>query len=257
MYSYIISISLFFFCISCTSAKKTKSISKSDDKNNVISVTDLGGVKRSGKGDEIIFEGSNNIFELIQKNSSYFDKSHDVIIIKGNGNIIKLYNTNIVDMRGDGGDTLILVGDKVKYVFSVTDKVILKKSNFKVDSVTMKSKLFESKEFESDFRNNESKMNLANSLFQRIKTGDASAYFELAEVYNYGIDNTPISTDKAIDLYEYGVVQNEIQSIRRLGDIWFNGTFDKKADKVKSRYYYKLGTLLGDEYCREMLSKNK
>ena len=120
----------------------------------MVSVTDLGGVKKSGVDFEIIFEGSNNIFELIQKNSSYFDKSHDVIIIKGNGNIIKLYNSNIVDMKGDGGDTLILVGDKVKYVYSVTDKIILKKSNFKVDSVTMKSKLFELKEFESDFRNN-------------------------------------------------------------------------------------------------------
>lgn len=257
MYCYIVSICLFFLCVSCSTIKKTKSVSRSDDKNNVVSVTDLGGVKKSGVGHEIIFEGSNNIFEMIQKNSSYFDKSHDVVIIKGNGNIIKLYNSNIVDMKGDGGDTLILVGDKVKYVYSVTDKIILKKSNFKVDSVTMKSKLFESKEFESDFRNNESKMNLANSLFERIKTGDASAYYELAEVYNYGIDNTPISTDKAIDLYEYGVVQNEIQSIRRLGDIWFNGTFDKKADKVKSRYYYKLGSLLGDEYCSEMLSKNK
>jgi Sel1 repeat len=243
------------FLAGCVAHKKSKSVSKSDDKNNVLSVTKSGIVKTSG-GDKVIFDGSNNLFELIQHNAIYFDKSHDVIIVKGDGCIIKLYNINIVDMRDKGTDTLVLVGNKVKYVMVVKDEIALKKPINKPDTVEMKYKVFEAKKYEKDFDDNESKWNVTKELFVKIKNNDAHAYYELADVYNYGIEGVPVSTDKAVDLYEYGAVRNDIQSIRRLGDIWFNGTFDKSPDKIKGRYYYKLGAQLGDSYCLEMLANN-
>jgi hypothetical protein len=60
--------------------------------NNVVTVdSDNNTNSRSNSKDEIIFEGANNLFELVQKKSAYFDQSHDIIIIKGSNTIVRLH----------------------------------------------------------------------------------------------------------------------------------------------------------------------
>jgi TPR repeat protein len=90
-------------------------------------------------------------------------------------------------------------------------------------------------------------------LIIRIKKGDWEAFYDLGDIYLFGLGRNEISSQKAIELYEYGVIKKDIKSIRKLGDIWFNGTDDIEKDRIKAKYFYSLGVQLGDKYCKDML----
>lgn len=234
--------------------------------NNVI-VSDSKNVSDtySEGNDRVIFEGKNNLFELIRANTAYFDKRHDVIIIKGDNNILRLYNTNLIDMRGKGADTLVIVGNNVKYVADYANKLILKSQDLKVDTVVLKEKQPNLNAYFGDFEEAKDRMvtlkyfdepvsvKYAFDYFaDRIKTGDPEFYYQLGDMYLYGI-GTKIATIKAIELYEYAAVKNHMLAIRQLGDIYQRGTFDFKKDTILSAYYYKIGAQLGDKYCADAL----
>jgi hypothetical protein len=236
-------------------ACKTTTKSRVSDKNNVINIENTNTASTTNGQDKIIFEGENNIIDIVQKNVALFDNNHDVLIIKGSNNIIKIYNINIVDISKLSDQTLIIVGNNNKYVLLSEDQVIFTKRNIHVDSVFIKTNPIDFDSFTKDIDTNSNGYQKIKFYENQIKNGDINAYYELAEVYNYGLDNIPYNTDKAIALYEYGAVNNNIDSIRRLADIWYNGAFDKKANKTKGLYYYKLGADLNDSYCIDTLKK--
>lgn len=244
-----------YSCVSVGGKAPTASVSPQEISNNAISVTGSSSAASAPeKEDEIIFEGSNNLFELVEMQAAYFDDARDVIIIRGNGNIIRLYNTAVLDLNSNRPDTLVLVGNKVKYLMCMAGEPKFKKSPQSIDTVQMQPEPLVAEAFLRDLEEDQSYTYTIKGLLERIAAGEDEAYFELAEMYKYGIEGTPISTEKAIELYEWGAVRGDKMSIRRLGDLWTNGTFDKAADKTKGRYYYQLGAQLGDGYCREMLA---
>lgn len=233
---------------SATSIKDKQTAQPSNGNNLVLAPA-------STTGDEIIFEGSNNLFELVQNNQAYFDRSRDVIVIKGNGNIIRFYHTDILDLNSEGG-SLVLAGDGIKYVMCIGAEPILKKPARSVDTIHMESTPFRPAAYLPELPEESSSSLIIQGLLERIQKGEAEAYYELAEMYNYGLENTPLSSEKAVALNEYGAVRGDILSIRRLAGLWFNGSFDQAANKAKGRFYYRLGAQLGDPYCQEMLEKN-
>lgn len=246
---------------SCVSGNRHASTT--DGNNNVLSVTTTGAGKSAGEkgagassggGSTVIFEGSNNLFDVVQAQSAYFDESRDVIVIQGNGNIIKLYNTSMVNMASDQPDTLVLVGNKVKYLMCVNYEPKLLRTFQQVDTVQMKNTPLATEIYTQDLEEGTDYAPLIQALLERIAAGDDAAYYELAEMYKYGENGTPISIEKAIDLYEYGAVRGDKMSIRRLGDLWFNGSFDRAPNKAKGRYYYSLGAQMGDTYCQDALA---
>ena len=246
-------LSLTLLSVGCKTS--SNSVSKCETNNNVV-VRNEKGINKNSGNTEVIFEGKNNIFEVIKKNTVYFNGHHDVIIIKGDGNIIKLYNTNIVDLSGYNTDTLVFVGDNQKYVMLVENEVIFStKRNLKLDSIKMITPSFDLSRYTDNISESDNYWESVKRLEKEILAGVVTSYYELAEMYNYGLEDLPTSSNKAIDLYEYGAAKNEIQSIRRLADIWYNGNFDLKADKIKGVYYYKRGASLGDPYCKERLSE--
>ncbi|MCC2546596.1 sel1 repeat family protein [Hymenobacter sp. BT175] len=214
-------------------------------------------------GGKTIFEGSGNLFEVVQQNAAYFDQPHDVVIIKGSNNLIRAYNINLVTLGGKGADTLVIVGNNVKYVVDVSNSLRLKKQGYRVDTVQLKTtpadvqRLAGSLSPDAYFNARDEDGNVetqsAIDYFTReLAFGNAQAYYELADIYHFG-KGVPESTPRALELYEYAAVQNHIESIRKLGNIYRNGTFDFKPDRVKARYYYTLGRQLGDAYCADML----
>lgn len=245
------------FSVSCKTSKTT-SLSTKDD-NNVISITKKGINVKSKKGaDEIIFEGKNNLIDIVKKNTAFFDKKHDVIVIKGDNNIVKIYNINIIniiDMSGYGKDTLVLVGNNQKYVMLYDNEVVFKNKNVQVEYeyVKIKTSAIDFTKINNEIKPDDICWETIKNYEKEIQKGHSLAYYKLSEMYNYGLEGTPLSTKKAIELYEYGAINNEIQSIQRLADIWYNGAFDIEADKIKGIYYYKLGAQIGDSYCQNVL----
>ncbi len=250
-----------------TKTSESKRSSESLGDNNVI-VNDSKNVSsiHSQGGDKVIFEGKNNLFELVRVNAAYFDKHHDVLIIKGDNNIIKLYNTNLVDLRGKGADTLVIVGNQVKYVADYANALVVRSAEVKVDTVELRETNPNLNAYFSDFKEEQDqqvtlkyfdepvRVKYAFDYFvSKINTGNAEYYFQLGEMYLYGI-GTKVSTLKAVELYEYAAKKNHILAIRQLGDIYQRGTFDLKKDTILSTYYYKVGAQLGDVYCSEALT---
>lgn len=259
----ILASAFLFSCAATGNHSKTASgpatETSTDDQNNAVSVTDGNPAEGESSnspevGDEVIFEGSNNLFELVQTQAAYFDQVKDVIVVKGDGNHIKLYNASMVDMNTDRPDTLVLVGNRVKYVACLNGTPKLKRQPKSVETVQMAARPFATEAYLQDLDENENYTYMIKALLDRINAGEADAYYELGEMYKYGLEGTPVSIDKAVDLYEYGAVRGDKMSIRRLGDLWFNGTFEKAADKAKGRYYYTLGAQLGDQYCIDVLA---
>lgn len=244
---------LIFLCIGCVNKSINNSSSNATGKNNVIKETKIGKVTENGGQDKIIIEGTNNIFDVIKNNASYFDNLKDVIIIKGNGNIIKLYNTNIVDMRKQGNDTIVFEGNNARYVMSLSDNIVTERGGNHIDTVQMIDKPFDVEKLKKDFPIGNEKAGSIGDLINRIQKGDWEAFYELGDIYLFGLGRNEISSQKAIELYEYGVIKKEIKSIRKLGDIWFNGTDDIEKDRIKAKYFYSLGAQLGDKYCIDML----
>ncbi len=220
-------------------------------KNNLIVAKETNVFKSKESGDKIEFKGSNNVFDLVQKNAAYFDGREVVIIVQGNNNIIKLYNKNLVDMTAPGMDTLLLIGDHTKYIMDVNNRIVLKNYNLKADTIMMQSKSFSPADFSSAFKEPDYHI---NSLTARLNTNDPEAFFELAKLYQYEVDNKEAIL-KAIELYEYAATQNHIESIRKLGDIFLNGTFDLSRNPKKAQYFFTLGANLGDSYSKERLEE--
>lgn len=259
MKSFVSLLSLAFLLGCATEKGKSSEPSRtqppaSPASNNLVSVSGAGNIAAGGK-DKIIFEGSNNLFELVQNTPAYFDGSREVIVIKGNGNIIRFYHISLLDLNDSGSGKLVLLGDGVKYLMCIGPEPLLKRAPGTVDTVQMENTPFMPATYLADFQSEESASLLIEGLLERIKKGEGEAYYELAEMYNYGLENTPVSSEKAISLYEYGALRGDILSIRRLGDLWFNGSFDITANKAKGQFYYRMGAQLGDRYCQEMLTK--
>ncbi|NMM47620.1 tetratricopeptide repeat protein [Marinigracilibium pacificum] len=240
-----------FIIMSC----KTSIQTSSTDKNNVLNIEKTNSISYSKGQDKIIFKGENNIVDLIQKNTAFFDDSHDVIIIKGNNNIIKIYNTNIVDLSSLNTRPLIIAGDNAKYVILSENLVSFTKYEISIDSVFIETQPIDFAKFNKEVKSDSEGYQKILQYQDQIHNGDIDAYFQLAEIYNYGLYNIPSNTKKAIELYEYGALNNNIESIRRLADIWYNGGFDKKKNITKGLYFYKLGADLNDSYCIDVLKK--
>lgn len=222
MKSKFIFIPLLIGLIACKPSSTVKTEKAKANTNNVVSAKS---VNSSGTNSdtEIKFEGNNNLFELINKNSSYFNEAHDVIIIKGNNTIIRLINENVLDFGNGKSDTLVIVGDNQKYVVDV-------KNTFSLDGKKVKTETIQLPINTSEYANM-----------------SPPALYEMAESYLFGAGKDQ-STEKAIELYEYAAVKDHIPSLVKLGYI-YTGQFDVERDKMKSLYYYKRGSALGDNYC--------
>jgi hypothetical protein len=255
-------------CKSSSTISTTSTQDNQVDKNpenNLVVVDSDDSISRANSKDEIIFEGTNNLFELIQKNSAYFDESHDVIVIKGNNTIVRLVNVNVLDLSEKSSDTLVIVGDNERYVVDISNSISTKNRTVKTDVEYLKDKTFDQSPYASDFAENDTKISLDyfdslvtaryayNYFSERLSTGDPIYFYELAEMYLYGL-GVDESAAKAIDLYEYAAVRNQVQSLTKLGDI-FTGAFGVKSNKGKALYYYQRCSGLGNQYCEDQITK--
>ena len=238
-------------CSQKTTPSATKVSNEVESGKNNLIVTKETNVLKKGTGDKIIFEGSNNIFDLVQENASYFDGREVVVIVQGNNNIIKLYNQNIVDKSSSGVDTLLLIGGHTKYVMDVNNSVVLKRPGMKADTILMQPKSFTPADFSQDFNETDYRI---KSLTERLATNEPEAFYELAKLYQYEVADKQASL-KAIELYEYAAANNHLEAIRNLGDIFANGTFDLKPNIPKAQYYFTLGANLNDLYSKERLDE--
>jgi hypothetical protein len=265
----ILTIGFLGFLLGCkSSATISKGNSTSQDpsdvsSNNVVSVSSENTKSAPNSSTEIIFEGSNNLIDFVHKNSSYFNESKDVIIIKGDNTIIRLININVLDLSTGQRDTLVFVGDNEKYVIDINNAIFLGNKKVKYDTIQLKSRVFDKSKYADDFLEDDAKIRIGyfDSLVtakyaftyfsERLATGEPMYFYELAEMYLYGI-GVEQSTEKAIDLYEYAAVKDHVRSLIKLGDI-FTGRFEVKRSKEKAAYYYKRCALLGEQYCDEQL----
>lgn len=239
----------------------TKTASTTDQNQNNVIVSKSENSLNYGKEDKIIFEGSNNLFEIVNENSAFFDQHHQVIIVKANNSLIRLISVNVLTL-GEGSDTLVIVGDKEKYVVDTRDEIILP-GGMRADTVYMA----EPKEagylaVANDFvRDERIKLAYFDTLvsapfafkhFQKLASeGDPVGYFELGELYLYGV-GVEESTVKALDLFEYAAVKNHMGSLMKLGEL-YSGKFGIREDRARSLYYYNRCRDMGSAYCGQMV----
>lgn len=252
---YILFITIILFT-SCTTTKISTTAKLSEDSNNLVVEKNKGKIKGGGNGNTtIVFEGKNNIFEIIRENASYFNSAgrKDVIVIKGDGNHITLYNRGSVDLGGFSQDTLVFVGENERYVMLSDDQVKFTKK-VEIDTVQMTTPevVFIEENINPESHNYSSDVSY---YVDEIKKGNQDAYYELAEIYNYGLNGVIQNFKQAIQLYEHGAIKNNIAAITRLGDLWYNGHWEMKKNKTIGLYYYKRGAELGSDYCQKMVKK--
>jgi hypothetical protein len=235
------------------------------DQNNLILTSSENTDHAAWTSTKIVIEGENNILEIIEKNARILGSSDDVIIIKGNGNIIRLISADLVDERLYSQDTLVFLGDNKKYVLDTRNKFLLPSRTYKIKNVelTEGSTLppFDPTRFILD---SEERITLAyfdtlvtakfavEYLTAKLPTGEPAAYFELGEMFLYGI-GVESSTAKAVELLEFSAAKNHIPSLSRLGDIYNDGSFGYRKDRGKAIYYFKKCSTLGDSSCAEKL----
>lgn len=265
----MLTLSLLGLLLSCKPSsnvvKPSSNRTVKDQGSNVVTIDSDNTKLGSNSKDEIIFEGTSNLFELIQRNSAYFDESHDVIIVKGSNTIVRLINVNVLDLSEKGSDTLVIVGDDEKYVIDINNSISTNRRSVKTDVVYLKDRPFDQSVFAADFVQNETKIRLDyfdslvtakyayNYFFERLSSGDPIYFYELAEMYLYGL-GVDESAAKAIELYEYAAVRDHAPSLTKLADI-FTGTFGVKRNKEKALYYYKRCSGLGNQYCDDQIAK--
>lgn len=142
MRNYIV-LTLLVLIIGCRTINKTPSNKENESAhNNVVAVDSDNTISNHDSRDKVIFEGTNNLFELVQKNSKYFDQKHDVIIIKGNNSIIRLVNINVLNLSKDQNDTLIFVGEKIRYIVDVDNSIYSGGQSVKTDTIYLKEQKF-------------------------------------------------------------------------------------------------------------------
>lgn len=254
------------------SCKPAKNISKDSSAypnpvdptaDNVLIVDSKNSRVSPNSNDEITFEGNNNLFELVQRNSSYFDEARDVIIIKGNNTIIRLINTNVLDLSTGQSDTLIIVGNNEKYVIDVNNSVVPSRKEVRTSIVNLKEEEFNSSLYANEQVGDDAPIRLGyfdkpvtakyaySYFFEKLSNGEPIYFYELAELYLYGI-GVEQSSSKAIELYEYAAARDHVPSLAKLGTI-FTGTFEINRNRDKAIYYYKRCAALGDEYCKDQV----
>jgi len=257
------------FLISCKPVKNISNYSTtypnpvSPITDNVVIVDSENSRVSPKSSDEITFEGNNNLFELVQRNSSYFDEARDVIIIKGNNTIIRLINTNVLDLSIGQSDTLIIVGNNEKYVIDVNNSMEPSRKEVRTSIVNLKEEKFNSSLYADEPVEDDAPIRLGyfdkpvtakyaySYFFEKLSTGEPIYFYELAELYLYGV-GIEQSTSKAIELYEYAAAKNHIPSLAKLGAI-FTGAFEIKQNRDKAIYYYKRCASLGDEHCKDQV----
>ncbi|MBC5992275.1 tetratricopeptide repeat protein [Pontibacter cellulosilyticus] len=252
--------------VSCTAGKNSpsapvagstadngKTITETDAQNNLVSSTSSANAADKTASGKIIFEGSNNLYELIDHNTAYFDQGYDVIIIKGNGNLIRLYHTRLLNQH-KGADTLVMVGNKEKYVMAFGSHPGFLPEPATADTIQLKTQPFSTDPFTQGLEEGSLGQKIVSNLLAEMENGNTEAYHALGDVYNFGTNGVAISTVKAVSLYEYAATRGFAASIGRLGDIWYYGTFDFKPQKAKGLFYYRLGAKMGDEYCQRALA---
>jgi hypothetical protein len=241
------------------------STSQLADQNNLILTSSENTDHAARASTKIVMEGENNILEIIEKNALILGSSDDVIIIKGNGNIIRLISADLVDERLYSQDTLVFLGDNKKYVLDTRNKFLLPSRTYTVKNVelTEGSSLppFDPTRFILD---GEERITLGyfdtlvtakfavEYLTAKLPTGEPAAYFELGEMFLYGI-GVEASSAKAVELLEFSAAKNHIPSLSRLGDIYSDGSFGYRKDRNKAIYYFKKCSTLGDTSCAEKL----
>jgi hypothetical protein len=241
------------------------STSQLTDQNNLILTSSENTDHAERASMKIVIEGENNILEIIEKNARVLGSSDDVVGIKGNGNIIRLISADLIDERQYSQDTLVFLGDNKKYVLDTRNKFLLPARNYKVKNVVLTDASapmsFDPSRFIQD---GEQQITLAyfdtlvtarfavDYLTTRLPTGEPAAYFELGEMFLYGI-GVEASPSKGVELLEFSAAKNHIPSIIRLGDIYADGSFGYRKDKNKTSFYYKKCSALGDASCTEKL----
>ena len=267
---FLLAVPVVLILAGCAPTKNLSATDAAKNKNNVVKSTELQTTNSeatatqtetsrqettfsgngTGGGAEISFEGSNNLLEMISENAGYFDASHKVIIVKGNNNIIRLYHVSLVDMNAPGADTLILVGNQQKYVMDLNNSVPLKKQPSKTETINMETSPIPASTFSSDFSKTERMQNMLANYQEGLAAGDPETYLRLAKIYHFGLDeDLEPSLPKAIDLYEFAAVKNNLEAIRALGEIFAN----EQPDKLKAIYFFTLGDNLDDDYSKDRL----
>ncbi|MDX5346774.1 MAG: hypothetical protein LPK19_05970 [Hymenobacteraceae bacterium] len=180
------------------STQKTATTQRDHGANNVVSTTQTGSTTHAAAAeDEIIFKGNDNLFDMVQKNTHFFDQNHDVIIIEGSNNIIRLYNTNVLDLRGKGSDTLVIVGNKSKYVMDVNNQIALDnnkltKATVKIEPQPLPLTLFEAEKTKLDEYQ-------LQKLAETLASDNPELYYEMGQNFHYGHYDWPASSKKATE----------------------------------------------------------
>jgi len=221
---------------------------------------------RTNASDKIIFEGSNNIFEIIAENSDFFDGQQDVIIIRGSNNVITLVSKNCIDLSKVKADTLVMVGNKQRYAVDFfnritlntqrpvkTKEVMIMDQPAIVPNVT-KVKFLYDKPVKFSFFDSRVSPQTAHTYFsERLSSGDPQYFFELAEMHLYGV-GIEESVPEAISLYQQAAAKNHVPSLVKLGDL-YAGNFNVEENRDRAVYYYKRCALLGESYCDRRLEQ--
>lgn len=278
-------IYVFIFLSSCTK-NSYHSYSYRDTNNNVIKGSRKNVVDKSIPSDgSMTIIGKNNIFETHISNALILgggcdvhlviiaENVHRILRINGGiiGNNVPHHHKNKIDTirYASGSKKEINIKkepyqeksihknqkeEKLKHSVFTTDS-ILKNVNKELERLTQASNK-EVNVFLDYFQETVSLEYALKYFTRKIKEGQKEYYYEIAQLYFYGI-GLPMSVAKAMELYEQSAVIGHIDSIKQAGDIYWNGASDVKIDKKKAIYFYTLGSQLSDYHCQEMLKKTK
>ncbi|OJJ22208.1 hypothetical protein BKI52_09215 [marine bacterium AO1-C] len=285
------------WCSSCTSSKSYPTYTPrttTTNNNNVVVVKGKRSpwIQRKGSA-QVIFQGKNNLLQVMLNKQSITNEGNQVIVIKGNGNTIKIDSADVANarfMRSANGDTLVIMGNQQRFVVKNGQIMVpTNQEDAKTDTLQIKTTPFQRNRYLPDFAEQiagghkahfpyfhglrEIKFAIDYFIMKIEQEQDPESYFELAEMYRLGI-GTAKCLKKAIVLYEYAAVQKHRLAIRRLGDLYYRGVTLKKTIFTKSKkdqktiecslvhknhklakFFYTQGSQIGDSYCTAMLNE--
>ncbi|HAS40637.1 MAG TPA: hypothetical protein DCS93_09165 [Microscillaceae bacterium] len=285
------------WCSSCTSSKPYPTYAQrttTANDNNVVVVKGKRPPWMQRKGSaQVIFQGKNNLLQVMLNKQAMPSGGNQVIVIKGNGNTIKIDSADVANarfMRSANGDTLVIMGNQQRYVVK-NGQIVVPPNPKGAQSNTLKIRTtpFQKSRYLPDFKTQmegghkahfhyfnglrEIKFALNYFVGKIEQEGDPESYFELAEMYRSGT-GTYICLKKAAELYEYAAVKQHKLAIRRLGDFYHHGVALKRTifpggkkskeeiycnsiqkNKALAKFYYAQGSQLGDLYCTAMLNE--
>ena len=292
----IIAFSL-LWCSGCTSSKSYSTYSQSTttaNNNNVVVVKGKRPpwMQRRGSA-QVIFQGKNNLLQVMLNKQAMPSEGNQVIVIRGNGNTIKIDSADVANarfMRNSSGDTLVIMGNQQRYVVK-NGRIVVppRPKGSKTNTLNIKTTPFQKSRYLPDFKtemedgnkghfsyfNGYKEIKFAVNYFMRKidEKKDPESYYELAEMYRLGI-GTDYCLKKAVELYEHAAIQKHKLALRRLGDMYRHGVKPKSAiflegKKSKeeidcgtilknhqlAKFYYTQGSQLGDIYCTVILNE--